>query len=593
MVPGACSGSAVGADLWFRSAVSVDPCRPLGSHGYSYATQSDRLAVAAAHLRTLYDLARDNVLFVAISRPASGAPEYRELPVEPVSAQFLRRLDARNRAGDDIYVAVNPVRPRPPTRAHPSQWGRTRAHIREPLRVQLDVDSDGTDVVPALASDVLSGVVPAPHVILRSSPKKYQMLWNLPPSSADSARSAAAWTAPLAEYYSFLLARRYGADKTVYPVSTIMRVPGFYNRKLQYRDEPPLVRPCAQSPRQWFRPASSPRLAPFDFEPVQSVVRPADLRLAMEKFTPLRGAGPDDAAIAALQEKYRGDIAYSLDLHSDQARRRGMDTQLVLAGGREAVLRIVERLDAQDESLARSLASRPGAKRVSTAPGPGSSRPVAPKPPSPAPDPDVVVEPFRQQRDRARAAVVHGGGVPAAAPVWKLGKDGLPVLRRVAPTAREVGYGLGLHNKPLAGPDFKPRKASPVARPGGSQADFVDWGLTMQALEDRYSPDAVVLALVQRRDAGPDRKLDPYGYAVKTVSRAIDTCRRRAEEAGETWDPGDRGADAAAAVVAKHRGSRPPPAEPRAAPPSAIGSAEAADTFRAVRPSSRSSTRPS
>ena len=374
-MPGPCSGSAVGADSWFRSAVSVDPCRPLGSHGYSYATQSDRLAVAAAHLRTLYDLARDNVLFVAISRPASGAPEYRELPVEPVSAQFLRRLDARNRAGDDIYVAVNPVRPRPPTRAHPSQWGRTRAHIREPLRVQLDVDSDATDVVPALASDVLSGVVPAPHVILRSSPKKYQMLWNLPPSSADSARSAAAWTAPLAEYYSFLLARRYGADKTVYPVSTIMRVPGFYNRKLQYRDEPPLVRPCAQSPRQWFRPASSPRLAPFDFEPVQSVVRPADLRLAMEKFTPLRGAGPDDAAIAALQEKYRGDIAYSLDLHSDQARRRGMDTQLVLAGGREAIVRIVERLDAQDESLARSLASRPGAKRVSTAPGPGSSRP--------------------------------------------------------------------------------------------------------------------------------------------------------------------------------------------------------------------------
>ena len=263
----------------------------------------------------------------------------------------------------------------------------------------------------------LSGVVPAPNVILRSSPKKYQMLWNLPPASPASGRSPAAWTAPLAEYYSFLLARRYGADKTVYPVSTIMRVPGFYNRKHAYREEPPLVRPCAQSPRQWFRPASAPHLTPFDFEPVQSVVRPADLRLAMEKFTPLRGAGPTDEAIADLQQKYRGDIAYSLELHSEQARRRGMDTQLVLAAGREAVVRIVERLDVEDETLARSLASRRGAKPATRSGGrpsraPSKSHPSA----SSSPDPDEVVEPVLpgelRRRHLHRSSIARRSRVP-------------------------------------------------------------------------------------------------------------------------------------------------------------------------------------
>ena len=534
LVSRAGSGPVVGRDSWFRRAVSADPCRPLGSHGYSYDTQADRLAVAAAHLRTLFDLGRDNVLFVAMARSASGPPVYRELPVEPVTPDSLRRLDSRNRSGQDIYVAVNPVRPVSPTKPGRSEWGRTRAHIREPLRLQLDVDDHAADVVPALCSDVLSGVIPAPHVILRSSPEKYQFLWNLPPTSPASGRSPAAWTPPLAEYYSSLMARRYGADKTVYPVSTIMRLPGFYNRKPKYSTDPPLVRPCAQSPRHWFRPASSPHLTPFDFEPLQSVVRPVDLRAALEKFTPLRGGGPDDKTVAALQDKYRGDIAYSLDLHIGQAQRRGMDTDLVLAGGREAVARIVVRLDAQDESLERTLAARPASKRVSV------STPSSPSPPA-ASDFERVVEPFRVQRDRARAAIVPGGGAPSDAAVWKLGSDGLPVLRTVRPSAREVGYGLGLHDTPLVRAPAKPRPSVPVSSPGGSQADFTDWGLTMQALEDRYAPDAVVLALVQRRGAGPDQKQDPYDYAVKTVGRAVDVCLRRALAARrglEAWRSG-------------------------------------------------------
>ena len=508
-----------------------------------------------------------------MARSPGAAAEYRELPVQPVRPVLLRSLDDLNRMGQDVYVTVNPVRRVPQPGSRRLAWGRTRAHIREPLRVQLDIDAHASDAVPALAADVLSGVVPAPSLILRTSPGKYQMLWNLP-RGGDAGSGSRPWTPAVAEYYSYLMARRYGADKTIYPVSQILRVPGYYNRKPQYGDDPPLVRPCAQSRRQWFRPSGAPHFAPSDFETLQSVVRPADLALALAKFTPSRGAAVSPEHVAALQEKFRPEIEYTHHLHAEQARPLGMDTDLVFAAGREAVVRIVERLDAEDERAGRSRAAAP---RRASARAPASRAPSAP--PSDPPASAPIVEPFRVQRDRARAAVVHGAGAPAPAEVWVLGRDGLPQLRTVSPTAREVGYGLGLHDAPLVTPAARSRTPLPPPRtssaPAGSQSDFADWGFTMRFLEDGYAPDAVALALAARRAAGPDQKRDPEAYAAKTVRRAVAACRDRAAEAGEEWEPGDRvfdgpeeGSPAAPAVAPR----APGPAVP---PPSAAAAARA------------------
>ena len=548
---------------WFSRAVSSDPARPLGSAGYVYDSPEARLAVAAAYLRTLFR-GDDAVLFATIDRRDPRGPGMRTHVPRPWGPPFLRHLDALNRDGHDVFVAVNTVR----KAAHPDSgkvnWGRTRAHVSDVLRLQVDFDQNAADSVPALRSDVLAGVIPCPDVVVRSSPSKYQCLWNLP-------RNDDQWTAQAAEFYSTLLASRYGADPTVYPVSQVMRVPGFYNRKHAYAADPPLVRPCALPVRDWYRPEGMQVNAVSDFEPLQSVVRPVDLERALDKFPSMAFGASSPEAVARIQEHFRGDIAYSTSLHTARAGRTGMDTGMVLAAGSEAVARIVERQDAGDARRRDQRDRSPGA--VGPAAGRKQTSPTRP------PAGQVLDQPG-MRRHRAEYRQALRAGAPARPrEVWVIGRNGLPQLRVVKPTAAEQGFAAGLHDnlKPLAGgARARPataRPASPSGPPTGalpSQLDHYDWGLTLQFLEDGYAPRAVAVALARRRTVGEHKKLDPERYARKTVDRAVEHCRRRAEERGRPWQPGTLG-DIPGSPV--HR----PVPEPAAAPAPASGAASAVD----------------
>ena len=548
---------------WFSRAVSADQARPLGSAGYVYDSPEARLAVAAAYLRTLFR-GDDAVLFATIDRRDSRGPVMRTHVPRPWGPPFLRHLDGLNRDGHDVFVAVNTVRRAPHPDTGKVGWGRTRAHVSDVLRLQVDFDRDAADSVPALRSDVLAGVVPCPDVVVRSSPSKYQCLWNLP-------RGDDQWTADAAEFYNVLLASRYGADPTVYPVSQVMRVPGFVNRKHDYVSAPPLVRPCALPARDWYRPEGMQVNALSDFEPLQSVVRPVDLERALEKFPSMAFGASGPEAVARIQEHFRGDIAYSTSLHTARAGASGMDPSMVLAAGAEAAARIVERQDAADATR------RDRRERAARASGPSHRAPDR-SAGSPAAAPPVLAQPgMREHRADYRRAVRDGS---AAQPreVWVMGRNGLPQLRVIKPTASEQGFAAGLHDKlppsRRGGGPANPGRTRPPSPPGPpsgalpSQLDHYDWGLTLQFLEDGYAPRAVATALARRRTVGEHKKHDPRAYAHKTVKRAVEHCRRRAAEAGRTWEPGTLG------DVPASRSSTAVP-EPAAAPAPASGAASA------------------
>ena len=118
--------------------------------------------------------------------------------------------------------------------------------------------------------------MPAPSLVLRSSPEKYQALWNV--DGED-------WTAGQAELYSHLLAARYGGDEVVTPATQVMRVPGFRNAKQEYRSESgsPVVDEVELSRRLWpVRPRA--KLDVDRFRPLEGVVGVEALRRGLEKW---------------------------------------------------------------------------------------------------------------------------------------------------------------------------------------------------------------------------------------------------------------------------------------------------------------------
>ena len=341
----------------------------------------------------------------------AGAPVGRSVEGWRKSrTDYLERVFERvNERGWDVFVAVNTFRAVDSGDGR-AEAGRTRGHIASVLRVQLDLDGSLAENAAAferMREDVIDGIVPAPSFVLRSSPEKYQALWNV--DGGD-------WTPGQAELYSHLLAARYGGDEVVTPATQVMRVPGFRNAKQEYRTESgsPVVEEVELSRRLWpVRPRAKRDVDRF--RPLEGVVGVDALRRGLEKWVtadrPL-GVSPskvDEAAGRAGEMAHEND-SWRLRLRAASAR----------AG---VVLPLRMRGTVSEVPEARFSAGWPGRP----------DRPVqsGPRPPS---------RRLRERRDCGADTLPGGNDLPGATP-----RDGCDGGTPIAPQDRRSWWGRSRH----------------------------------------------------------------------------------------------------------------------------------------------------
>jgi hypothetical protein len=126
-----------------------------------------------------------------------------------IAPRYLGWLGSENTNGANIYVAANPLRP--------GSRKRTKESIASVRHIYIDVDTDGEARIAAVQS---SDLVPAPTVILSTSPGKYQALWRVDGFDLVSQED-------LLKH----LAIAFGGDPACTDCNRVLRVPGFLNRK--------------------------------------------------------------------------------------------------------------------------------------------------------------------------------------------------------------------------------------------------------------------------------------------------------------------------------------------------------------------------
>jgi RepB DNA-primase from phage plasmid len=128
---------------------------------------------------------------------------------QAIAPRYLGWLAYENTNGANIYVAANPL--------CSGSRKRTKESIASVRHIYIDLDTDGeTRIVTVRSSDL----VPAPTIILSTSPGKYQVLWRVDGFELVSQED-------LLKH----LAIAFGGDTACTDCNRVLRVPGFLNRK--------------------------------------------------------------------------------------------------------------------------------------------------------------------------------------------------------------------------------------------------------------------------------------------------------------------------------------------------------------------------
>ena len=145
--------------------------------------------------------------------------------------RFQRALAQRNLAGYDVYLGMNPLKE--------GSTGRTKADIAAIRHLYLDCDDRGDEIVERVLND---GRAPAPHALVQTSERKWQILWKVFGFDIASA-----------EDVLHGLVHGYGADPAATDATRVLRWPGFLNHKYQ-----PPFRACLTR-------YAAPLYSPIDF----------------------------------------------------------------------------------------------------------------------------------------------------------------------------------------------------------------------------------------------------------------------------------------------------------------------------------------
>jgi hypothetical protein len=141
---------------------------------------------------------------------------------QALAPRYLGWLAHENHNGANVYVAANPLRS--------GSRKRTKENIASVRHLYIDIDTDGDTRLTALRA---SDAVPAPTVILSTSPGKYQVLWRVDGFDSE-----------LQERTLKLLSVTFGGDPACTDCNRVLRIPGFLNRKYDPAHRVTVEYPC-------------------------------------------------------------------------------------------------------------------------------------------------------------------------------------------------------------------------------------------------------------------------------------------------------------------------------------------------------------
>ena len=119
-----------------------------------------------------------------------------------------------------VYIAMNPFK----DELRGAKKGRTEENVAKIKRLYADADENGPAVFEKLKK---STTIPQPHIVMETSPGKFQFIWNVDGLTQDSAKKMLK-----------ALAQELGTDPAVCETSRVFRLPSFVNRKAKYTGEP-------------------------------------------------------------------------------------------------------------------------------------------------------------------------------------------------------------------------------------------------------------------------------------------------------------------------------------------------------------------
>jgi len=133
---------------------------------------------------------------------------------DAISNAAIARMQARSKAGWNLYVAMNPMAP--------GAIRRKKEFAGPPKNIFAEVDEDGDTVLDTVRASAASGEIPPPSVITQSSPGKYQFVWRI---NTDE------FTLEKVEIFNKALISKFGADPACSDQLRVFRLPGFANSK--------------------------------------------------------------------------------------------------------------------------------------------------------------------------------------------------------------------------------------------------------------------------------------------------------------------------------------------------------------------------
>ena len=128
---------------------------------------------------------------------------------DTLNSNYLGWLAYENAHGANVYFSVNPLLS--------GAKKRTKNAVAEARALFLDLDEDGDRKMAAIRA---SDTVPQPSFIIRTSPRKFQILWRVHGLSI-----------PKQEAMLKTLATTFGGDRACTDCARVLRLPGFFNRK--------------------------------------------------------------------------------------------------------------------------------------------------------------------------------------------------------------------------------------------------------------------------------------------------------------------------------------------------------------------------